>query len=204
MPLVEGETTAHNGTSHLPHAGASLQHLGLGDHPGATPTPPTLVGFFIRRRERFNSLFRRPNHLYNVMMATDYPNETLTTMLRRCLLIALLVATSIICLPSLNAAPPPERSIVVLTAKWCANCRRVLPTIQSAANGAGVTPRLIDVDDPNAPKQAKRYGIVIRGKTLPMVYVINQGQLTEVLNGSQVTYGQNQALHHKITRQLEP
>lgn len=113
----------------------------------------------------------------------------------------ILLAMAIIgLLMPVNAATGDD--VVILTANWCANCRRILPVVQQASQQQGLTPVFIDVDSPEAPKMAKDYGIKIHGKSLPVVYVVRQGQAVEVLNGKTYTYGQDDAIRGAILTRL--
>lgn len=115
--------------------------------------------------------------------------------------ILLALAVSGLVFPKSLAQTKPNE-VVVLTANWCANCRRVVPIVKEAATQRGVAAVVIDVDSPAAPRQAKPYGINISGETLPVVYVIRQGQPTRVLDGKAYTYGQDDAVRGQILSQL--
>lgn len=93
--------------------------------------------------------------------------------------------------------------IVVFDANWCASCREVVPIIQEVASQNGVAVREIDVDSPNAPEQAKSYGLSIPTRQLPQAYLVKNGNVTLLLDGHQFRSGQSDAIRATVLQNLQ-
>lgn len=84
-----------------------------------------------------------------------------------------------------------QRTIVAFTAQWCASCREVLPVVRQMANEFQYPVMVeVDVDQRQSLKQAEMYGIAIPSSELPQVYLVDDGQVRLIFDGSQYTYGQ--------------
>lgn len=82
--------------------------------------------------------------------------------------------------------------IVVFTARWCASCSTLVPSVENVAKRLAIPFIKIDVDDTKATAQARQFGLEIPRSDLPQAYYIqSSGKQTLVLNGK--LYRPNQA-----------
>jgi|GEM_PF-2062973 len=79
--------------------------------------------------------------------------------------------------------------MVVFTAKWCASCVTLVPSIQSVSSRLNIPVSLVDVDSTSAPGQASQYGLQVTRNSLPQVYLVQGDKHTLVLNGAQYNAG---------------
>lgn len=93
--------------------------------------------------------------------------------------------------------------LIVLTANWCANCRSVIPIVQSTAQQRHLSVTLIDVDQQAAPKQAKRFGIPILSRSLPQVFLVTSNSTRLILEGENYTYGDEDLIRSDLLEALK-
>jgi thiol-disulfide isomerase/thioredoxin len=79
--------------------------------------------------------------------------------------------------------------MVVFTARWCASCVTLVPSIQSVSNRLHIPVTLIDVDSTSAPGQASQFGLQVTRSSLPQAYLVQGGKHVLVLNGAQYNAG---------------
>ncbi|MEB3245190.1 MAG: thioredoxin family protein [Vampirovibrionales bacterium] len=76
-----------------------------------------------------------------------------------------------------------DKTLVVFTAGWCANCRDVIPVIEDVAREQGLAVVMVDVDKQDAPKLAKTYNLAVPSLEPPQVYYIMGTQKTLLFDG---------------------
>lgn len=94
-------------------------------------------------------------------------------------------------------------NVVVFQANWCASCREVVPIAREVAGQNGVNVVVIDVDAPDAPKQARSYGVGIPNDEPPQVFYTNKGRTTLLFNGRGYKRGSGNAARTTILQNLQ-
>lgn len=100
-------------------------------------------------------------------------------------------------------ARPPENTIVVFAANWCATCRDAVPIIQNVASENGLNVNVIDVDAQDAPKTASSYGLSIPKTDIPQAYLISGSSTKLILDGRNYSYGQGAAIRATLLTNLQ-
>lgn len=118
------------------------------------------------------------------------------------LTLALLVVATLVGGSSLFAETRQNPTLVVFTANWCASCRKVVPLVQDVGVKRGVTVEVLDVDDSATPTRVTSFGLAMPRSKPPMVYVVQGGQTTLVLDGKSYSYGQEDAIRSAIEQKL--
>lgn len=97
-----------------------------------------------------------------------------------------LVILSSLALMTTNLLPSwsqDKGSIVVFEANWCASCREIVPIAREIASQNGLNLVEIDVDSPDAPKQARGLGVGIPNDEPPQVFYAHKGRMSLLYNG---------------------
>lgn len=97
-----------------------------------------------------------------------------------------------------NSAYAQGSQLIVMTADWCANCRTIIPIVKETAQTKGMSVVLVDVDQPSAPKDAKRFGIPILSRELPQVFLVTPSSTRMILEGSDYTYGDDELVRDDL------
>lgn len=94
-------------------------------------------------------------------------------------------------------------TLVFFHANWCASCRDVLPIVQEIAGQNNLTLLQIDVDNQNAPQQARNFGLSIPSEEPPQVYCMNHGRATLIYNGKNYRSGGSNTARATILQNLQ-
>lgn len=94
-------------------------------------------------------------------------------------------------------------TLVFFHANWCASCREVLPIVQEIAGQNNLTVLQIDVDNQNAPQQARNFGLSIPSDEPPQVYCMNHGRATLIYNGKSYRSGGSGSARATILQNLQ-
>jgi thiol-disulfide isomerase/thioredoxin len=94
-------------------------------------------------------------------------------------------------------------NIVILEANWCATCREIVPIAREVASQNGLSVVEIDIDSPDAPKQARALGIGIPSQEPPQVFYANHGRGTLLFNGKGFKIGGGSAARATILQNLQ-
>lgn len=113
------------------------------------------------------------------------------------------VAVAAMVAPSLWVSSPvlaaPNTTFVMMTATWCAPCRPVLQAVKTVAATQQAAVVQVDVDSPDAPDLAKKYGVsILRGHNVPMVYRVRPGDVDLVVDGAADAYGDTETLQAQL------
>ena len=92
--------------------------------------------------------------------------------------------------------------LVVFTADWSASCQIITPVVQSIATEKQLSLTVIDVDKPQAPKQASRFGLEIPRGDIPQIYWIRGGVPLAVYNPNEALSDEPEQMKQKILSRL--
>lgn len=121
--------------------------------------------------------------------------------LKRTLFLAALAAVTVGSLAGGIAAN--RGTVVVFDANWCASCREIVPIAREIAsqNGLGFTE--IDMDQQDAPKQARSFGLSIPSEDPPQIYFVDRGRTSQLFSGRGHRFGAGEAARATILQNLQ-
>jgi thiol-disulfide isomerase/thioredoxin len=100
-----------------------------------------------------------------------------------------------------------DSTVIVLSSSWCGTCREIIPVVRrvvsSYSSDKALDLVILDVDDNKSPSIANRYGVTISGSDVPMVYLYNNGRVSQLFSGKNYKFGKSQQAEEQIRQQLE-
>jgi thiol-disulfide isomerase/thioredoxin len=99
----------------------------------------------------------------------------------------------------LSSTASANDQMVVFTAKWCASCVTLVPSIQNVSGKLKIPVTLVDVDSTTASGTASKFGLSVPRTSLPQAYLIQGEKQTLVLNGQLYNAGDS----GKVSSDLE-